>query len=332
METRILDCTLRDGGHVNNWNFGLNTIKNIITSLNSGGIDIIEIGFLRDIEYDQKIALFNNISQADEIINSLNLTSKVSLMVRPDWINLSFLKKSTSINIIRFAFYEKDIDLTITQANIARDAGYEIFLNPVNILSYSEESLIKILNKIDKIKPNGVSIVDTHGGLLPENLENIIPIFDEHLNPDIALGIHLHQNLAISFGLAQIFLKKKLKNRTKIVDSSLLGMGRAPGNLQTEIITQFINQSSPNRFDLNPILKSINDSIIPIRSEFKWGYSPEYSISGMLKVHRTYAEHLTDIENVDLATSLKIMTEVVKLGKANTFDLQLLKKLIKDFV
>ena len=46
MGVQILDCTLRDGGYVNNWEFGRHAIASILDKLEAGGVEIVECGFL----------------------------------------------------------------------------------------------------------------------------------------------------------------------------------------------------------------------------------------------------------------------------------------------
>lgn len=53
-----LDCTLRDGGYVNDWNFGHETIGEVFERLVSSGVEYIEIGFLderREMDLDRTI-------------------------------------------------------------------------------------------------------------------------------------------------------------------------------------------------------------------------------------------------------------------------------------
>ena len=129
----ILDCTLRDGGHVNSFDFGNNNIKKIIKNLSKSKAEIVEIGFLKDCEYNIDKTVFNTVDQAEEMIEEPSSETIYSIMIRPDWYDISKLKPSKKVNLIRFAFYFKDLDLALEQAEIARKMGYLIFLNPVNI-------------------------------------------------------------------------------------------------------------------------------------------------------------------------------------------------------
>jgi 4-hydroxy 2-oxovalerate aldolase len=293
MKLEILDCTLRDGGYVNDFLFGENLKIDLLKNLNDSKIEIIELGFLKNGNHERDSTLYNKINDVYKYINIQNLDSKLSLMIRPDWYDINLLEKdiSNSIGILRFAFHLKDLELTLHQAEISRSLGYEIYLNPVNITSYSDLDLVRLLKKIDSFKPEGASVVDTFGSLLPNKFKNIINLFDKYLSKDIKLGIHLHENLSLSMGLASIFLEKFYGKRNIIIDSSLNGMGRIPGNLPTELISSFLNKEYYKNYDLQKILYGIDRYIIDFKKHNNWGYLPAYSKSAIEFVHRSYAEY-----------------------------------------
>ena len=148
-KVELLDCTLRDGGHVIDWKFGQERIRKIIQNLSDAKLDYVEIGFLRDIDYDPDRSLFSKVEQANDLLESLENDTNISLMVRPDWIDLKKLPQAAQVNSIRFAFYERDLQLVLKQAKIAAGAGYKVFVNPINILSYTPKSLESLLIKIN---------------------------------------------------------------------------------------------------------------------------------------------------------------------------------------
>ena len=319
-KVELLDCTLRDGGHVIDWKFGQERIRKIIQNLSDAKLDYVEIGFLRDIDYDPDRSLFSKVEQSNDLLESLENDTNISLMVRPDWIDLQKLPQATQVNSIRFAFYERDLQLVLKQAKIAAGAGYKVFVNPINILSYTPKSLESLLIKINDLDPMGVSVVDTFGALMPQDLKNIVPIFENTLKPSIKLGVHLHENLSLSFALAMIFIDEVSANRDIIIDSSILGMGRAPGNLPTELITPLLNQHHSKKIDMQSILECAENEIQPIKKSFKWGYSAEYAVSAALKVHRSYAEYLFDEVGCTLSQMENIMKKIYQMGEHNTFN------------
>lgn len=321
----LLDCTLRDGGHVNNWQFGNARISRILENLNKARVDFIEMGFLRDTDYSNDRSLFSSIEQANKFLDNKEVSSNFSLMIRPDWISFDYLPQAKKINTLRWAFYEKDFPLLIKQVEIAKNAGYSIYLNPINVFAYSEDSLKNLLLTLNDLEPDGVSIVDTFGSLLPSDLTRYLSLFTDNLQAKIKLGLHLHENLSLSFALAIQFIREIGSSRDIVIDSSLLGMGRAPGNLPTELIMPFLNNESNKCYNFNSILKTIDEEIKPLKKIFRWGYSPEYAITAFNRIHRSYAEYLT----VDLAASLEDVSQVTESVIAehleNSFDAQFAK-------
>jgi len=131
---KILDCTLRDGGHVNSFAFGHEQIRTIVKGLCAAKIDIVELGFLKNVTYDRNKTLFANVAQAEVMLDGMPDGQQYSLMIRPDWFDITGLEPCRGkIGILRWAFHARDLDLTIEQASRAQSLGYEIYLNPVNV-------------------------------------------------------------------------------------------------------------------------------------------------------------------------------------------------------
>ncbi len=306
----ILDCTLRDGGHVNDANFGADTIKNIVELLSKSGVEIVELGFLKNGDFSKDEANFNRIEEVYEYLpNEQNC--EYSLMIRPDWYDISSLSLCNGkINFLRFAFYYKDIELTKKYCKIARDLGYKFFLNPVNLPGYEQKKLKKLIEEVNVIKPEVLTIVDTFGSLTEKSLVDIYEYVEANLDNDIAIDLHLHENLNLSFSLAQHFLKIKKNERKIFMDASLFGMGRIPGNLCVETIMDFLNSEYGKVYNLSPILYAISKHISPLKDKYHWGYSPAYYYTGKLCIHRSYAEFLLDKKTLSLDTIREILYRI----------------------
>lgn len=318
VDIKLLDCTLRDGGYVNDFNFGKDNITTVANELASANLDIIELGFLKDGEHSKDQSLFNSPIEAEQYANSKE--SEYCLMIRPDWYTISQLTESKSIQNIRFAFHKKDIELTLYQAHVAREKGYKVYFNPVNVMSYGDEELKEILVKLSKFSPEGIYIVDTFGSILPHDLNRLYGIFDGWVSKEVAIGLHLHENLSISLALACMFIDKvKQGNRKAYIDSSVLGIGRIPGNLCTELIVNYIN-SEEEKYSVEPIYNLIDNIIKPIKKINDWGYMPAYAITGFYKVHRSYAEYLLKKEGMTLSVLDMILLEIKYSNKGLSFD------------
>lgn len=314
---RILDCTLRDGGHVNDFNFGFEKIKAIIAGLETSNLDIIEIGFLKNGEYEKNRSVFEYVEQAESVLPTTTTTSNFSLMIRPDWYDIDKLSPSNKIDIIRFAFYWEDIELTLRHAEAARKLGYKVFLNPVNITGYDDEGLQKLTTAIAEFNPYGVSIVDTFGCLTNQRLIEIYAFFEQHIPQKTIIGLHLHENLSLSLSLALKFHEISQPKREIVIDSSVLGMGRIPGNLPTELLVGYLNENGTSKYDMAEILNVAYELIRPIKSSFTWGYSPIYALSAYLAVHRSYPEFFEKhgLNYQETNQALKLVSHTESKGK-----------------
>jgi 4-hydroxy 2-oxovalerate aldolase len=302
MGVQFLDCTLRDGAHVNSGNFGEKHIKNIIAGLTEASADIVEIGFLKDVKYSADITSFPRIEDAYSVISEIPPKQNIryALMARADTYDISKLSECDGrIKLIRIAFYYDYLEKAIEFAKEVKARGYDFTLNLINTPGSTLQELNVFIKYANEINPYAVMIVDTFGVLDGKSLKVIAEEYDRKLNPDIRIGIHAHENMALAFSLAQEFIQNIGSKRDIIVDGSLMGMGRAPGNLCTELICNYLNDNNGKDFQLPKILGLIENDIAPIKKTQKWGYSPEYFLSAKYRVHRSYAEYLSD-ENIDL--------------------------------
>ena len=324
----LLDCTLRDGGHVNNFDFGFENIQKIISNLIRSNADIIEIGFLKNEKYVKNKTIFEFVDQVEEFFDQNDSNSKISIMIRPDWYDIEKLKPSNIVDIIRFAFYKEDLELALMQANRARELGYKVFLNPVNVTGYEKNQLEEMLDEISKFSPYGVSIVDTFGSLTEKKLLPILDVFQTKLKDDITIGLHLHENLALSFSLAQKFLELKSEKRNVVIDSSVLGMGRIPGNLPTELLMQHLNDDFEKNYNIQEVLELVSSPISEIKNRISWGYSPEYAFSAFLEIHRSYPEYLINDLHLSQDETFSIMKSISEAGYGGKFSKSIVDKFL----
>ena len=303
---RLVDCTLRDGGHVNKSNFGERIITQIVNNLLASNIDIIELGFLKNQAYQEGIAVFDCIKDAKKFVIPSDKT-EYALLAQEDQYDVSKLEYCDgSISHIKVSFHNYDLKEGLEFCHEVIKKGYKCHVNPINLQGYSDKELIDIIQTVNKINPYTFTIVDTFGAMTEKDLNRVVAIVDHNLNPHINIGLHLHENLGLSFSLAQFFTKIKPVARNISIDASLNGMGRVPGNLNLELIMAYLNRVFNTNYDLDPIFDAIDDYIIPIKKNNPWGYSLPYALSAQHKLHRTYAEFLVskmklktkDIQNI----------------------------------
>ena len=239
---KLLDCTLRDGGYINDWNFGNHTIKDIIAKLVESGVDYVETGFLRDCLYDPDRSLFNNCAEIANVLPEKRGKTMFTAMALHNKYDIDKLEPydGRTIDAIRITFHDYDIEEGLTYIQKVIDKGYKVFANPINIMGYSDNMILNLLEKVNRIHPYAFSIVDTFGSMMKEDLQRIYSLVEHNLDKDIVIGLHLHENLALSYSLAQDFISMKVSERECVIDASMLGMGRAPGNLCMELIMDYV--------------------------------------------------------------------------------------------
>ena len=331
---KILDVTLRDGGYVNDFRFGSAVLDSILSDLIASRVDAIELGFLRDCEYFEGRTWFNTVAESESLLNRQDLANHVNnffLMIRPDWYDISKLEPCRGlVKNLRFAFHVRHFHLLKEQVKRAKDYGYNIYINPVNITSYSQPELQSLLEMISSLEPYGVAIVDTFGSLMMSDLRQISHSFDSILDPSISLCFHPHDNLLLSFALSQLFIDLFSSKRNIWIDSSLNGMGRAPGNLQTELILNFLNLTSESSYYMPPVFNGISTVIDNFKSPLSWGYHPLYAFSAFHKVHRSYPEFLLHSSNLDLETMQNIILTLKSSSEKDSFNKILVSKLVNQ--
>ena len=160
-EIKLLDCTLRDGGYINDWNFGEYTIREIMAKLVGSGVDYIEVGFLRDCEYETGKALFNNCAEIAQILPENRGNTKFTAMSLHNKYDIDKLEPydGKTIDAVRVTFHDYDIDEGLAYIRKVKEKGYKVFINPINIMGYSDETILQILHKVNEIQPYAFSIV-----------------------------------------------------------------------------------------------------------------------------------------------------------------------------
>ena len=315
-KVKILDCTLRDGGYVNNNAFGEKEIKKIIEYLAEAGVDIIECGYLMDnIEYDENKTEFLSMEQAEPFLIPDN---SYTLMLLGEKYEIENLPENTDgkIDTIRMTFHKKSLKKAIEYAKKIKEKGYKLFLQPTSIMSYTEEEMKSMLKELNNLDVDCIAIVDTFGQMTPEDTRRVTKIFDDCLRENIKIGIHLHNNLQTAFANAITFLDTISENREVEIDTSLLGMGRGAGNLPTELLANYLNDRYGKEYKLEPLLEASDDIISKIKEEHDWGYSLPYYLSAINGIHPSYIilflERKT-LNSVDINNLIKMIPEDKKI-------------------
>lgn len=327
---RLLDCTLRDGGHINQGKFGENVIRNVTEKLAEAQIDIIEAGFLWNEYAGADIARYHTIEEAKRILPKERGISKFSLMA--DFIDLNHLEENDgTVDYIRLSFKRHRLNWGLQTAKLLMEKGYQCFINPVNCNVYSDEEYIDVLKRVNELHPYGFSIVDTFGVMRLNDLAHRYYLVENNLSKDIAIGLHLHENLGLAYSLAQHFISIASPKRDIIIDGSLMGMGREPGNLCIEQIMDYmVNQFGMN-YHLEPVYDLIDDYIVSIKNKHQWGYAIPYALSARYNLHRTYAEYLMRKKRLGTKDIQRVLQQI-EPDEAELFNKDYVEKLYLNYM
>ena len=304
-DLKLLDCTLRDGGYVNDWNWGYHTARAIIRFLTKAKVDFVEVGFLRNVDgYNEDVTVCNTIEELNRLLPENVGNTKYSAMAMRSNYDIGKLcpYSGRGIEMIRITAHDYDIEEGMDFARQVKEKGYKLSINPINIMGYSDERILWILKQVNSIQPYQFSIVDTFGSMKRRDLDRIVSLVDNNLDKNIRVALHLHENMSLSCCLAQQFVDKHL-NRPVAIDGSLLGMGRIPGNLPIELIADYLNDYADSAYDIDYMMDAIQEYIEPIKGKTEWGYTPAYFLSARFNLHRNYAEYYLkkgDLTNRDI--------------------------------
>lgn len=330
-KVKILDCTLRDGGYINDWKFGKRVIGGIIRKLEEAKIDIIECGFLRDVSYDSDVSVYSSIEQISGLIPDKKANTMYVAMIALGDISVDKIAfcDGSSIDGIRLTFHKHEWDEAKEAAKELIRKGYKVFIQPVGTTSYSDEELLSLIGDVNLLNPFAFYLVDTLGILYKKEMCRVFDLIDKNLDREIAIGFHSHNNLQLSFSNAQELMEIN-PDRQVILDASVYGMGRGVGNLATELITDYINENMEYTYSIIPLLSIADRYIMPIYAEQRWGYDLPYFLSATVKCHPNYASYLLKKTTLKVEDINHILQSIPK-EKRELFDFNLAEDLYYNY-
>lgn len=324
----MLDCTLRDGGYVNSWKFGKENIKFIISKLIEANIDIIECGYLDDKCCDEDSSKFDSVEKIEKIIRNIK-TDKNMFVAMIDCGNYDVdkvpLYDGKSLDAIRIAFHKSKLERAIRDAEKLIEKGYKVFLQPMLTLSYKDTELISVIERCNELDLYGFYVVDSFGSMREEDLVRLSYLVEHNLRKDIRIGFHSHNNLQLSYSNCVKFLSFA-KQRQIIVDSSVFGMGRGAGNLNTELFAEYLNLNYDKEYKLVPLLNIIDLKLNKIYKENYWGYSVAFYLSAINGCHPNYSNFLVK-KNTLQVTQINNLLEKIEDEKKANFDAKYIESL-----
>jgi 4-hydroxy 2-oxovalerate aldolase len=291
----IIDCTLRDGGYYNSWDFPTEIVDDYLIAMKAANINFVEIGFrfLNNSGYKGPFAF-----STDKFIKNLKIPKDLKLGVMVNASDLytdigwkkAILKlfpesaNNTPIKLIRFACHFHEIPNALLAAKWLSKRGYLIGLNLMQITDRSKNEIIQFSKSVSGFPIEVVYFADSMGSMKQQNIAPLVNMIRKHWKGNI--GIHTHDNM----GLALANTLEAYSKGVNWLDATVTGMGRGPGNTKTEELVIELNKTENDQIDIIPLLSIIRNYFDPLKRKKKWGINPYYYLSGKYGIHPTFIQ------------------------------------------
>ena len=320
----LLDCTLRDGGYINDWAFGKKAIFDITDKMSSTGCEVVEIGFLKKESYNEDRCVFNSMEQVKKVIGKKKEGVNYAVMcevVNPLPLDLLEPADEESADIIRVIVWKTKHDKDGNVVDALKEGyeyckgivekGYKLCVQPARVDQYSHEEFADTVKMFRELNPLAIYVVDSWGTQNAEELLQYMHIADKNMPSNIRLGYHGHNNMMQALSVAQAMIKEKF-NREIMIDASVYGIGRGAGNLNIEIIAKYMNEHYGKNYDVLPMLQVYEEYVKDIYAVEQWGYSVPYYLTAKYNCNPAYAR---DFKKYSLSKIINIIGSLSEIDK-----------------
>ncbi|NLL93946.1 MAG: nucleoid-structuring protein H-NS [Clostridiales bacterium] len=286
-DIKVVDCTLRDGGLVNNFRFSDEFVKDLYKANIKAGVDYMEFGYKASREFFNEDDFgpwkFCDEEAIRKVVGENNSDLKISVMSdvgRTDYKNDIIDRKDSVIDLVRTACYIHQIPTAIEMAEDAKKKGYETTINIMAVSKVNDEDLDNGLELIGNSSVDVIYLVDSFGSFYSEQIKRLT---DKYMNMaakyNKTVGIHAHNNQQLAFANTI----EALTNGASLLDATVSGMGRGAGNCYMESLLGFLKNP---KYNLVPIMDLVEKHIQNIKNEGNvWGYDIPYLLTGILNSH-----------------------------------------------
>jgi 4-hydroxy 2-oxovalerate aldolase len=301
-EIRVVDCTIRDGGLMNDHKFNHDFVRAVYQANLDAGIDFMEIGYKASKKLASRDAFgvwkFCEEEEMRRIVGDQKSTVKISVMAdaeRTDYHTDILPKDQSVVDMVRVATYINQIPAALDMIKDAHDKGYETTINIMAVSTVPDMELDNALSLLCKSEVDTLYVVDSFGTLYREHVQGFMQKFQRFAKPaKKQIGIHTHNNMQLAFAntIEAIILGANM------LDASIAGLGRGAGNCPMELLLSFLHNP---KFNLRPILDCIQHHVEPEREKLRWGYAIPYMVTGYLNRHpRTAMKFMEETDGKDI--------------------------------
>ena len=332
---QLLDCTLRDGGYVNDWEFGHNNLVSIFERSADAGVDIIEVGFLDDRRpFDINRSIMPDTESVARIWGKTSRRPPMVVgMIDFGTCRIENLQPCSEsyLDGIRVIFKEQKMYEAMEYCAQVKKLGYKVFSQLVSVTSYTDEKLLEIIKLVNKVEPYAVSMVDTYGLLHPEDLLHYYKILDKYVNENVQIGFHAHNNLQLAYANSLAFLEYEGKHDI-VVDGTLYGMGKSAGNAPIELLAMRLNDKYNKNYKINALLEGIEESVMDFYNQTPWGYKLFFYLCALNKCHPNYVTYFKCKQNLSVSKIDDLLASIQPEEKKLLYDKLVAEKIYDAYL
>lgn len=319
MNLKLLDCTLRDGGYYTNWDFPKDLIEDYLQAMASAGLDYVELGFRSFESSPFRGACYYT---TDDFIRSLAIPDGIRIgvmMNASELVNhadgpeiavgkLFSPAAASPVSLVRFACHLHEFETTLPACRWLKSQGYEVGINLMQVADRTAAEIERIGELASDHPLDVLYFADSLGGMDTEQTSRIIRHLRVHWQGEI--GIHTHD----SMGRAVANSLQATRDGATWVDSTVTGMGRGPGNAQTEYIVLELGAGREERTNLSPLLTLVRNHFQPMQRHYGWGKNPFYHLAGKYGIHPTFVQEMLADPRYGEAEALAVIEHLREVG------------------
>jgi len=297
MSIKLIDCTFRDGGYYNNWDFSRELIEEYLAAMNAISVDYVELGFR---SFDTVGFRGACAYTTDKFVRSLPIPAglKIGVMVNAAELirhpggpvaaidRLFAAAAQSPVTLVRFACHAHEFEATLPLCALLKRMGYQVGINLMQVADRCAEEIERIGQAANDYPLDVLYFADSLGSLDADQTALIVRTLRQHWKGE--LGIHTHDNM----GRAVANTLRAIDEGVTWVDSTVTGMGRGPGNAQTEYVAIELAQHRGKSANWTPLLSMIRRHFKPLQAHYGWGSNPYYYLAGKYGIHPTYMQEM----------------------------------------
>lgn len=327
-----IDCTLRDGGYYNNWDFTEEQLAAYLPAMAAVAVDVVELGFrsfdnkgykgpcayttdrfLRGLAIPKDLAVGVMVNAAELVNHALGPGAAIKLLFSQ--------RNESPVELVRIACHIHEVVPILPACAWLAAAGYRVGLNLMQIADRTDEDIESVAVQVEGSSVEVLYFADSLGSLDPNGTARVIRALRRCWSGP--LGIHTHDNM----GRAMANTLRAMEDGVTWVDSTVTGMGRGPGNAQTEYLAIELERLGQRKVNLTPLLTLISMYFVQLKARHGWGMNPYYYLAGQYGIHPTFvqemladpryeeADILAAIEHLRLVGGKKFSEKVLDEGR-----------------